>query len=385
MGKSRLRVLSYFQLVHSIGALPSFKSLQGDTEHTMPSVPLTFRSSCGCFVAVFQIFMAKRARLKAVMRIAMLTPRTRADGAVLGLLLTLTFWGGFLMQCGDVESNPGPDRDALRQTTLTTSGGSRSRSVSAGRGSSSGSSQTTSPPLQQLSLEDLMTKLDSMENTIKSTDARTEAMESKFDSKLDEFKREFSSLREDNTSMKADLRRLREEMTGLRQQNQDLQRKNDHLTGRLDDLERMTDDLEGRSKRNNLIFYGIPRATGETSSDCEVIMRELFTDKLEFSRDVKLDRAHRLNSKQDSPIIARCVYYKQKLDILKAKQKLKGTHIFVGEDFSAKVREVRRRLTPHLKKARGDNKRATMIFNYLLIDGKRFTVDCNDRLVEVTA
>eukprot|EP00745_Piridium_sociabile_P038347 TRINITY_DN699_c0_g1_i12.p1 TRINITY_DN699_c0_g1~~TRINITY_DN699_c0_g1_i12.p1 ORF type:complete len:280 (-),score=67.35 TRINITY_DN699_c0_g1_i12:640-1356(-) len=237
-------------------------------------------------------------------------------------------------------------------------------------------------------------------------------MDSKFDTKFEEVKQEFNALREDNVSLKEELRGLREEVSGLRQQNQDLQRKNDHLAEKLDYLDRKVDDLEGRSKRNNLVFYGVARRENETNSDCEDILKDLFTDKLELARDVEMDRVHRVSSRPDSPIVARCVFYKQKVDILKAKTKLKGTNIFVGEDFSTKVRDLRKRLTPHLKRARGDGKRAslltvlkrargdgkpplwcttissltgnaTMVYNHLLIDGKRFTVDSADRLIEV--
>ena len=95
------------------------------------------------------------------------------------------------------------------------------------------------------------------------------------------------------------------------------------------------------------------------------------------------DRVHCINSKTDSPVIARCVFYKQKVSVLKAKGKLRGTNVFIGEDFSSRVREVRKRLTPHLKKARSDGKRATMVFDHLVIDQKKFTVDPEDRLVEV--
>jgi hypothetical protein len=99
---------------------------------------------------------------------------------------------------------------------------------------------------------------------------------------------------------------------------------------------------------------------------------DLITDKLELAQDFQFDRVHRLSSKPDAPVIARCTFYKQKMDLLKAKRKL----------FSLRVRDIRRKLTPHLKKARSDGKRAAMVFDHLLIDGKRYNVSSNDTLVE---
>ncbi|KAL8586702.1 hypothetical protein ACOMHN_038688 [Nucella lapillus] len=42
----------------------------------------------------------------------MLTLHSRTDGVALGLLLSLLFWGGLLLRCGDVEQNPEPPRQA---------------------------------------------------------------------------------------------------------------------------------------------------------------------------------------------------------------------------------------------------------------------------------
>ena len=47
------------------------------------------------------------------------------------------------------------------------------------------------------------------------------------------------------------------------------------------------------------------------------------------------------------------------------------------------MRNIRRKLSPHLKKARGDGKRVAMVYDHLLIDGKRFTVNSNGKLVEM--
>ncbi|KAL8613557.1 hypothetical protein ACOMHN_021976 [Nucella lapillus] len=51
----------------------------------------------------------------------MLTPRTRMDGVTLGLLLSLLFWGGLLLRCGDVEKNPGPRDPSARQSRWASS------------------------------------------------------------------------------------------------------------------------------------------------------------------------------------------------------------------------------------------------------------------------
>ena len=163
----------------------------------------------------------------------------------------------------------------------------------------------------------------------------------------------------------------------------ELTTENNNLKTQLQDLASKTDDLECRSKWNNLIFHGIPRADNETSQDCEGIVRDLITDKLELADDTEFDRVHRLSGKPNSPVVARCCFYKHKEKILKERRKLKGSNIFIAEDFSQRVREIRKALTPHLKTARNHGKRATMIYDHLLIDGKKFALDKDSELKEL--
>ena len=101
----------------------------------------------------------------------------------------------------------------------------------------------------------------------------------------------------------------------------DLRRENGALWNKVGCLEKKADDLEGRSKRNNLLFYGIDREEDETTESCEDRLRDIFTDKLELSGDIEFDRVHRISPKPNSPLIARCMFYKDKVKILKAEGK----------------------------------------------------------------
>jgi hypothetical protein len=108
----------------------------------------------------------------------------------------------------------------------------------------------------------------------------------------------------------------------------------------------------------------------------------MLTDKLELSHEVQFDRVHRLSGKPDSPIIARCCFFKDKVRILKEKRRLKGSDIFIGEDFSSLVRETRRKLSPFLKEAREKSQRAFMVFDHLVIDGKKYYLDAHGSLCD---
>ena len=344
----------------------------------MPSSPLDFRSPCGCFVPVFMTFMFKRAKEKKAAMKKTLVVRSRATGVMFGLLLVYLYWGSLIYQCGDLELNPGPGpgpapapgpKDNMRQTRLASAGAGGTASLDK-TGNQPGSASTpTTSKVKEPTLSDVMQKLSMMSSSM--------------DTKFEEVKKEVHDLREDYAALQGELRDMKTEVTELRQENRNLLQTNQDLTARLCNLERKADDLEGRSKRNNLIFYGMQKSTGETNADCEGMVKDLLTDKLELSEDIEFDRVHRLNSKSDSPVIARCAFYKQKLTILKAKRKLQGSGVFIGEDFSSRVREIRRKLTPHLKKAKKDGKNASMVFDHLFIDGRKFSLGDGDNLIEM--
>ena len=66
-------------------------------------------------------------------------------------------------------------------------------------------------------------------------------------------------------------------------------------------------------------------------------------------------------------------------------KELKGSSIFIAKDFSPGVREIRNALTPHVKTAMNQGKRATMIivYDHLLIDDKKFILDNDNELKEL--
>ena len=129
-------------------------------------------------------------------------------------------------------------------------------------------------------------------------------------------------MKTDMNEMKETYNNLKTEVQNMKEVVSKLAEQNNNLKMQLHDLAWKTDDLECRSKRNNLIFYGIPRAENGTSQDCEGIVRNLITDKLELADDTEFDRVHRLSGKPNSPVVARCCFYKHKEKFMKEGSKL---------------------------------------------------------------
>eukprot|EP00745_Piridium_sociabile_P020862 TRINITY_DN32192_c0_g1_i2.p1 TRINITY_DN32192_c0_g1~~TRINITY_DN32192_c0_g1_i2.p1 ORF type:complete len:264 (-),score=55.85 TRINITY_DN32192_c0_g1_i2:377-1057(-) len=226
-------------------------------------------------------------------------------------------------------------------------------------------------------MSDIMTMLTDMKSGFN-------AFKGDINSRFDVLMGDIREFKESNAILQEEVQALSEEITSLKEANTLLSESNKKLQDNMDNLQTRTDDLESRSKRNKLIIHGIPRFERETPDDCENLLQDTITDKLELSGDFVFDRVHRINSKSNSPM-TRCAFYKDKVNILKAKWKLKGSSVFIGEDFSQRVRDIRKKLSTHLKDAKDAKKRATMIYDHLLIDGKKFVLgDDGSSIVEVS-
>lgn len=301
--------------------------------------------------------MKKRAVLKKKMRIVVLSCRSRLQGTLCGALLSYMFWGSLLLiRCGDVELNPGPgpttsEEKGMRQTRLN------SRGMSADRHGNAIQGNTFSTP-KELTLADVMTKLNGMDLSM--------------NGKLDEVKNDVQDFKEHFSQLQEEVNELKEGVSSLREENDQLKDCNDRLWQKIEMMGKQVDDLQCRSKRNNLLFYGMDREEDETNERCEQRLQDLFTDKLELAENVEFDRVHRISSKPNSPLIARCVFYKDKVKVLKAKRNLKGSNIFIGEDFSTAVRDIRRKLTQFMKEKRNGGHKVSMVYDHLIVDGEKF-------------
>nr|KAG5687557.1 hypothetical protein BaRGS_023113 [Batillaria attramentaria] len=119
-----------------------------------------------------------------------------------------------------------------------------------------------------------------------------------------------------------------------------LERENKKLWETVGRLEEKIDSLENHSRRNNLLFFGIPKADRESWDDCERLVREVIEQGLEITQHVAIKRAHRAGQ----AIIVKLLSYKQKQLILSRSSKLRGSSVVVREDFSQAVRNKRQGL-----------------------------------------
>lgn len=123
-------------------------------------------------------------------------------------------------------------------------------------------------------------------------------------------------------------------------------------SSRLTLLEYKSIDLEARSRRNNLIFGGLPE---DKSENCFVTISNFLKDHLDIDPSPVMSRAHRLGRyKRDStrPIIVNFIDTRDTEAIISVANKLKNTQYNINRDFPKEIADARRVLWPIYKDLR---------------------------------
>ena len=205
---------------------------------------------------------------------------------------------------------------------------------------------------------------------------------------------------------------MKKSIKDLKQSNKKLQRQNDNLTQTVSELktqvhnlERVaqknneaTERLEAQSRRSNLIIYGIEGDKNESWEASEDKFRHYISDELKVPEyNIRTERVHRLNTNSSpAPIIVKFSFFQDREKVLKAyREKRKAERqtgtteegqdsnnyvepiktVRVGEDFPARVRNVRKKLWPFLRKCISEQKNAYIKYDKLIVDDNIYVYD----------
>ena len=140
-------------------------------------------------------------------------------------------------------------------------------------------------------------------------------------------------------------------------------------------------DLEARSRRNNVIFWGITEKTGQ---ECQEIIYNFMANELDIdTREMCIERAHRLGSQNSNinrskadpkrPIIVRFRDYTATDTIMDNAYMLKGTPFGVDRDYPKEIATARKKLYSSEEAKEARSRRLKVQVKYpakLFIDGK---------------
>ncbi|XP_042149567.1 uncharacterized protein LOC121837814, partial [Ixodes scapularis] len=135
------------------------------------------------------------------------------------------------------------------------------------------------------------------------------------------------------------------------------------------------DDLENRSRRSNLIVYGIPEIVNESNESLDSFVTEKILKEILEVQSAGFERIHRLGKKMENktrPVIFKLFDFRDKAKILKNCYKLKGTIYAISEDFSRPVQEIRKKLWNSAKENRDRREKVQLVFDKIKINGSLF-------------
>ena len=145
-------------------------------------------------------------------------------------------------------------------------------------------------------------------------------------------------------------------------------------------LESKVLDQEARSRRKNLVFFGLKEEDNEDQHACKKKIYELAREKCKVDKEIIIERAHRLGTeRQDSkskprPIIACFVDYNDKMLVKEGRKhfdKVKDKDLGIADDLPGPIRDAQKLLLPELKQAKLETKEAFIRFPAkLVINGK---------------
>lgn len=149
-------------------------------------------------------------------------------------------------------------------------------------------------------------------------------------------------------------------------------------------LDSKADFLDNQARRTNIVIDGIPEAEKENGSDSEEKVLALIKDKLDLDPNgIGIDsvmRVGKVNKSDDGtmtrprPIVVKFHRIKDRDTVLRSAKKLKGTRIYINEDYPEAVRQKRKELLPKMREARQRGDIAFLRYDKLVIrQGERRT------------
>lgn len=139
------------------------------------------------------------------------------------------------------------------------------------------------------------------------------------------------------------------------------------------------ESLEKQIRRKNLIIKGIVDEEKEeeliTKEKVEAVLSKMGI-KIEIESETEeIRRIGKYIEGRARPVIIKLMKFNKKIEILKNSNNLKGTEIWIDEDYPKEVQEERRQLIPIMKTAREQGQKAQLRYNKLIINNELYKKD----------
>jgi hypothetical protein len=190
---------------------------------------------------------------------------------------------------------------------------------------------------------------------------------------LEEIRNMFRQIDEKITTVDSNIDKNTKEMLCLGQENEKLKRNIREQEERLEMIER-------EIRRNNIIIQGmVDQERGdhaETREKVQEVLRKIGADLVNANMDIaEVSKIGTYETRKKRPILIKLRTRQCKLLILKRTKNLKGTDIWITENFTRTVQQERKQLIPHFKQAKQDGHKVLIKYDKLIIEGKVYETD----------
>lgn len=168
---------------------------------------------------------------------------------------------------------------------------------------------------------------------------------------MKEIKENLEEMRKEIRQNKEDMKKVREEINRVRN---DWEGDREELVKRLQNAESKIEKAEKDKIRNNLVVTGV-------ETDSEETLRQRMEDMIEREIGIKTKVEKAYSIGQRRCIVEMCEW-RDKIKVLKEKNRLKGKKIFIDAELTRREREVQRELRDIAREER--NKGATVKVRY---------------------
>lgn len=196
---------------------------------------------------------------------------------------------------------------------------------------------------------------------------------------LNEILKKLTRIEESNNRLEKKIDKLQEELTETKKENKEIKEKVRRAEQKIEEQERRIQTLEREIRKKNIIIYGVKEEENETEQIRKEKIKEVLK-KIEIPIDIskEIQQIYRMGKQEviggkSRPILVELTTEKKRADIFKDSKKLKGTDIWIAEDYSKMVQEIRKSLIPFLKDARNNGCKAIIRYDKLIVNGKMYS------------
>ena len=191
--------------------------------------------------------------------------------------------------------------------------------------------------------------------------------------------------------LESDVTQYKKEADETKEQLNNVNVSNNKLREESSKLRDKTVKAEAYSRRNNLRFEGIVKEPNETQTDCRNTIYAILVKELgiaDAESRIVIERCHRdqrYPNHNPPSILVRFLSYLDRDEIWQKRDQLnrnQDNKLYMNQDFPPEVERKRAFLRPYVKAAYAKGRKAVLVGDMLMVDGKKYSVNDLESLPE---